>query len=212
MRAFGISFLGEPRSDAARGADDARWPLAAPPWIGAALCVACGVVPQLFYPLAARAALVLVPAARQTPEAIGLAELGTAALALIVIAAAAAVFRARLLAKREVRAAVTWDCGYALPTARMQYTASSFAEPVLEPFAPILRSRISAVRPQAYFPDEARYDEQVEDSGAGAVSALAESVAATLSRVTVLQLGRIQVYLLYILITLIVVLAWWMPR
>ena len=26
------------------------------------------------------------------------------------------------------------------------------------------------------------------------------------------QLGRIQVYLLYILITLIVVLAWWMPR
>ena len=49
-------------------------------------------------------------------------------------------------------------------------------------------------------------------SGAGAVSALAESVAATLSRVTVLQLGRIQVYLLYILITLIVVLAWWMPR
>ena len=76
----------------------------------------------------------------------------------------------------------------------------------------LLEFSLSAVRPQAYFPDEARYDEQVEDSGAGAVSALAESVAATLSRVTVLQLGRIQVYLLYILITLIVVLAWWMPR
>src|SRR5205823_12051223 len=75
VRAFGISFLGEPCSDAARGADDARWPLAAPPWIGAALCVACGVVPQLFYPLAARAALVLVPATRQPPDAVGLPEL-----------------------------------------------------------------------------------------------------------------------------------------
>ena len=31
---------------------------------------------------------------------------------------------------RSVTASVTWDCGYARPTARMQYTASSFAQPL----------------------------------------------------------------------------------
>ena len=40
------------------------------------------------------------------------------------------------------RRAVTWDCGYAKPTARMQYTASSFAQPIVNFFKPLLSPAI----------------------------------------------------------------------
>jgi hypothetical protein len=94
----------------------------------------------------------------------------------------------------------------------MQYTASSFAEPVLEPFTALVRTRVSAVRPQGYFPSTAHYEEVTEDVAAMAVLSVTRRAAAALSWVTVLQIGRIQVYLLYILITVIAVFAWWIPR
>jgi hypothetical protein len=153
-----------------------------------------------------------VPGAGALPTVDGLAELGVALAVLVAIAAAAALARVALLRGRTRRRAVTWDCGYASPTARMQYTASSFAEPVLEPFAPLLRSRIAAAHPQGYCPADARYEEHVEESGAGFAARLATAIAETLSRVTVLQLGRLQFYLLYMLLTLIAALVWWMPR
>src|SRR5438067_1498749 len=43
--------------------------------------------------------------------------------------------------------ALTWDCGYARPTARMQYTASSFAQIVVRLFRSVLRPVVHAPRP-----------------------------------------------------------------
>jgi formate hydrogenlyase subunit 3/multisubunit Na+/H+ antiporter MnhD subunit len=212
VRAFGIAFLGEPRSAAARTATDAPPLLALPMWIGAILCLACGIAPGFFFRVAASAALEIVPAAGPLPMVAGLTEIGGALAVLAVIVAAVALFRAALLRDRAPRRALTWNCGYALPTARMQYTASSFAEPALDPFAPLLRSHIAAAHPEGYFPLEARYEEHVEEGGAGFAARLAQATAGALSRVTVLQLGRLQFYLLYILLTLLSLLAWWMPR
>ena len=212
VRAFGIAFLGEPRSAAARTATDAPPLLALPMWIGAVLCLACGIAPGFFFRIAASAALEIVPAAGPLPMVAGLTEIGGALAVLAAIVAAVALFRAALLRDRAPRRALTWDCGYALPTARMQYTASSFAEPALDPFAPLLRSHIAAAHPEGYFPLEARYEEHVEEGGAGFPARLAQATAGALSRVTVLQLGRLQFYLLYILLTLLSLLAWWMPR
>src|SRR5438067_1556824 len=52
--------------------------------------------------------------------------------------------RIRARGRGAAAEAVTWDCGYAHPQARMQYTAASLAEPVSSRFAPLLRTRIEA--------------------------------------------------------------------
>ena len=63
-----------------------------------------------------------------------------------------AVVRRRLLAGRQVERGPTWDCGYAAPTPRMQYTASSFASPLLLLFRMFLRPRIDLHPPAGLFP------------------------------------------------------------
>ncbi len=57
------------------------------------------------------------------------------------------------LARAGVRRAPVWGCGYLLPTARMQYTASSFAQPLMTQFRLFVRNRETLVAPPSgYFP------------------------------------------------------------
>ena len=46
----------------------------------------------------------------------------------------------------------SWDCGYARPTARMQYTASSFADTLVALFGWALRPTEDRPRPRGPFP------------------------------------------------------------
>ncbi|HOW68194.1 MAG TPA: hypothetical protein PK256_23175, partial [Verrucomicrobiota bacterium] len=77
------------------------------------------------------------------------------ALLLWGLAGLLAVARRGLLASKPVTEALTWDCGYARPTARMQYTASSFVQPLTDLFHPLLRARAQLERPEGLFPRRA---------------------------------------------------------
>ena len=59
----------------------------------------------------------------------------------------------------------TWDCGYALPTARMEYTGSAISQNFLELFAKILRPAEKGGVPREYFPEKGEYRVDVEDGG-----------------------------------------------
>ena len=111
---------------------------------------------------------------------------------------------------REVGSPPTWDCGYAAPTARMQYTASSFAQPIVELFAPVLRTRTDEVRPVGLLPDRGSSGDR--DAGRRGGGALQARVSAPLARLAErlhwLQQGRVQLYVLYIALTLLVLLVW----
>jgi hypothetical protein len=56
------------------------------------------------------------------------------ALALLALLAAGWLVRRTLLRRRRVRVVETWACGYPSMSPRMQYTASSFAGPLLSTF------------------------------------------------------------------------------
>jgi len=145
-KAFGVVFLGEPRSTPARDAREVGRAMRVPM---ALLALACVVV-ALSAPFAVR---LVAPAVAQVAAALGVpateAPLAGATAAvtavvwvfLAVIAGVALLALARrvLLRGRAVTRAGTWDCGYAAPTPRMQYTASSFADPILHVFQGILR-------------------------------------------------------------------------
>ena len=214
-KAFGIVFLGEPRSHHAADAHEAgasmRWPMA----ILAAGCAVVGLFP-------APALRALAPALRlvtRQPETAVAGALADAATPLWMITAVATVFlaavlllaavRRKCLAGRPVEETVTWDCGYARPTARMQYTASSYAQPLTELFRLVLRTRVRLVAPTGLFPSRAMLVTETPDVFREAVFRPAfVGIRRALDRLRILQHGRIQLYVLYVVLTLVALMVW----
>ncbi len=209
-KAFGIIFLGEPRSDHARHAHEANGLMLGPMVVLAAFCVLIGFLA----PLAVRAVMpavgMLVPVStRALNEGIApvLAPLGwiTAGFAAFaVLAGLLALLRAALLSKRTVGATGTWDCGYARPTARMQYTASSFAQPLMGVFRGLLGTRDITVKPLGTFPAAASFASETPDPFRSRFyDPLFARTLGLLAHLRGAQQGRVQMYVLYIALTLI---------
>ena len=214
-KAFGIVFLGEPRSDHAAAAHEAgpamRWPML----FLAAACAVLGV-----WPAAALSAV--TPAVRlvvRQPDVLVADAFAGAAHALGMVTQGVGVFlaclvalallRHRLLAGRPVEATMTWDCGYARPTARMQYTASSFAQPFTALFRMVLRTRTLLTPPAGLFPPPGALSTETPDTFREALFRPAfAGLQRLLGRLQVLQQGRIQLYVLYVVLTLVALMAW----
>jgi hypothetical protein len=134
-----------------------------------------------------------------------------AAAGLLAVGLALALLRKALLSSREVKRAVTWDCGYARPTVRMQYTASSFVQPATTFFAAFLRTRRSLRAPAGLFPKEAAFGTETPDLCTALLYRPAFGTFAwTAARLRWLQHGRIHIYIMYIAITLIVLMVWYL--
>ena len=118
--------------------------------------------------------------------------------------------RRRLLAGRRVERAVTWDCGYAAPTPRMQYTASSFARPLVQLFRLFLQPRDEIHPPRGLFPQQACLHTHTPDLFRRYVyePAVPAALPGLASKLHWLQEGRIQIYVLYIAVTILVLLIW----
>ena len=136
-------------------------------------------------------------------------DVAVAALLLVAGIVLVALARRRLLRGRAVEATVTWDCGYARPTARMQYTASSFAQPLTSLFGLILRTETHARPLVGLFPQGGALVTETPDAFREAVFRPAfAAIGRALERFRLLQHGRIQLYVLYVVVTLIALIAW----
>jgi NADH:ubiquinone oxidoreductase subunit 5 (subunit L)/multisubunit Na+/H+ antiporter MnhA subunit len=215
-KAFGIVFLGEPRTDAARTAHECGWAMRLPMIILAAACILIGFgAPWAVAALKpAIAGLTNVPAAQIFGGAgrsmMLLMELtiGFAAVAGVVVLLG--FIRKQLLQNRPVRRSPTWDCGYAAPTPRMQYTASSFALWFVDAFRWILRTERRRSLPQGYFPDAAFMTTETPDGFRELVfRPVFAQMRWALASLRWIQHGRLQLYILYIAATLLALLIWY---
>ncbi|MGD9780961.1 MAG: proton-conducting transporter membrane subunit [Kiritimatiellia bacterium] len=210
-KAFGIVFLGEPRSPAAANARETggsmRWPMA----LLAALCLAIGLAVGFAVRFLEPAVAMLVDSAAAA-EAARWADpvsVGALWLALLALVAGLVLVRRGLLAKRSVRETATWDCGYAAPSARMQYTATGFAQPLTHGAQALLRSHLEFHPPRGVFPDSASFHSETRDlARANLFEPLFRTTADLLGRLRWLQQGRVHFYVLYIVVVLMVLLAW----
>ena len=214
-KVFGIVFLGEPRSADAAGAAEVPWAMRLPLIVLAVGCLAIGlmapcvvesilpVVGLAMGTLPAKAATVLAP----VMGPLTVVSIFAAAVLLLVLVLAAV--RRLMLRRRDIRPAGTWDCGYARPTARMQYTGSSFAHPIVGLFSRALRSRSRTVLPTGYFPQAGSLETETRDVFRERLfTPLFHLVDRWLSLLKWVQAGRVQLYVLYIVVTLVVLLLW----
>jgi NADH:ubiquinone oxidoreductase subunit 5 (subunit L)/multisubunit Na+/H+ antiporter MnhA subunit len=215
VKAFGIAFLGEPRSPGAAAAREAPLSMLISMAVLAAACAAIGLLGSLavsvLTPLLAR--LSGTPAADAeallSPARAALALAAAVAGGLLALAAALGGIRALLVSRRGAERGPTWDCGYSQPTARMQYTASSFASPLLSTFRALVPARTAGHPLTDLFPAHASYESEAPDVFEHRVFRPGFDLAARLlSRMGWLQHGNLRLYVLYIALTLIVLLVW----
>jgi formate hydrogenlyase subunit 3/multisubunit Na+/H+ antiporter MnhD subunit len=218
-KAFGIIFLGQPRSDQAANAHEPGIWMTAPLLILATCCLLVGMLVPLLVAIMMPMVSQLVQANHPVPiETVGkvlvpLTGIVIAAMALLVLVWFLAGLRWLLLSKREVEQSITWGCGYALPTARMQYTASSFVGPVLSFFLPFLRTKTKIVPPTGLFPKPGTITTHTEDLPKEYFyRPMFGSVGWLLSKLRWLQHGYIHLYILYVGMTLVALLVWYASR
>jgi len=105
------------------------------------------------------------------------------------------------------RHAPTWDCGYAASSPRMQYTASSFAQAIVNLFRGVLRPSFHEVKIDTPFPASSRFESHVGDVVLDrAISPGWRGFRSRLASLRVIQQGSVQRYVLYILIILLLLL------
>ncbi len=208
VKAFGTVFLGVPRSTAAADAREVPATMRAamaPLILG---CAAIGLVPALFGPLLGRAVHAAAPRLPMAATLTALLQpIQTSALIIAGIAIAAVL--SLLALTRRAATALTWDCGYAAPTARMQYTASSTARGVVGLFGWAMRPVIHGPRPFTIFPFAAAFESHVPDTVLDrALLPVLRGARWVLGFARYFQHGRMQLYLLYLGVTLVALLAW----
>jgi hydrogenase-4 component B len=223
VKAFGISFLAQPRSEHAAQAKEVSRPMLWGMGLLAAACVFLGLFPTLFMtvfdPVTAQLtgqqiaqnlsldqALVLGSgqALGGTVSTLGITLMGVCLLPIPLVL--------WLLFSRRARVLIgpTWDCGLRGLTPHMEYTATGFSKPIRMIFKALFRPRREVQREydySPYFAKTIRFESHIEEAFVTRLyRPLNRGILRLSRRMRALQAGSIQAYLIYIFITLLVLL------
>jgi hydrogenase-4 component B len=203
-KAFGVTFLGRPRTADAAHAKEGTEGMVVACVALATLSVCLGLLAPWVWTWMGNLGLV----AHSTEW-----DLPTSAMALagLVLAGAVAAFVHSLSKKRPGRTFTTWDCGFGPLGTRTQYTATSFVQPIARLFGALYRYETQVVvegRQRRHFPTEVRaeashevyLESKVYTPGLDLVQKLSERF------IMRLQAGSIHQYLLFMVLTLVLLL------
>jgi len=118
--------------------------------------------------------------------------------------------RKYLSKKQDNYHAPTWGCGYQVTSPRSQYTASSFAQPLVKFFGIVLRKHKHLEYQGDLFPTKTSFETHTKDVFMSSIySPFFKSIKLILSKFLWLQYGQIHLYVLYIALTIVGLLIWY---
>jgi hydrogenase-4 component B len=225
-KAFGVTFLGRPRTSHAERATEAPRPMIVGMAALGALCVALGVAPgyvmhlldaptvRLLHGLSASAVVTaqgpLVLSTALMPAATDATVISMTMVAGLLLALTAMAWGLRRgFGRVPSRVAPTWTCGIS-PTARFDYTATAFAKPLRLVFEALYHPRREVTRETAGTPYVLRrihYTGEVVDLAETQIYHRVErDIAALAHAIRAKSTGRIYGYIGFVLGTLFVAL------
>jgi hydrogenase-4 component B len=219
IKAYGVTFLGRPRTAAAEVAHETdRFSLVAMSLL-AGICFIAGVLPSLFIDALAPVALSLVGG--RMPAQIGLAWLtivpivesrssynGTLVFLFVAASGCLAALVIHRFASHGIRRAPAWDCGFPDLSPATQYTAASFSQPIRRVYGSYIfraRERVDMPSPGELRP--ARFQVELHDLAWDWLYApIAQAVGYVADRLNPLQFRTIREYLSFVFFALVVLL------
>jgi len=225
VKAFGITFLGRPRSPAAETAHEVdRYSLSAM-FILAALCLLAGILPGLVIdalsPITMEILGSRMPMQANVPwlSIVPIAESessynGLLVMVFITVSASLAVYFIHRFASHALRRGPAWGCGFSDPTPAAQYSGGSFAQPIRRVFGTLVfRAHDHVEMPAPGDIRPARLRIELHDLvWEGLYAPIANAVGLSADLLNRLQFLTIRRYLSLVfgtLVTLLLVLAIW---
>jgi NADH:ubiquinone oxidoreductase subunit 5 (subunit L)/multisubunit Na+/H+ antiporter MnhA subunit len=223
VKAFGVTFLGHWRGHRQEPVREAGWTMRAGMLLAAVSCLALGVLPPVVIKWMDAVAQQLVGASIGSPVA-GLGWLWLTPVAperasysggivfLGLLLGIPAVYLLLHIRPGAIRRVPVWDCGFEKLTPRMQYTATAFAMPIRRIFGYLFAIREQVRRVPhagaAAYPRRVGYTLRVRDRVWGwCYAPIADACFRLARQVGRLQQGRIQSYLIYSFVTILVLLV-----
>jgi hydrogenase-4 component B len=213
VKVYGIIFLGEPRTGDCDSAHESHRIMIIPMAALALCCVFIGMAPAALSPVLDRVTASFfraegLPAASLNSIA-PLRQVGMISLVLTLSMAGLSLF---LIFFIKRRLSVTWDCGYAAPTGRMQYTASSFARMIIDIFAWITSPRDHRPEMKGLFPEKRAMMSHIDDAVMDrALIPAFRDMQKSIWWFHRFQQGLIQNYIMYIMVFVILLLMSLIP-
>jgi hydrogenase-4 component B len=220
VKVFGISFLGRPRSaEAAQAKEVDGFSLAAMMGL-AALCLLAGVLPGLLIDALAPVAKIMVGNSMPHQSSlrwfaiVPIAESrssydGLLVFAFMLLSGSIASIAIHRLASDRLRRAPAWDCGFPDGSPAIQYTASSFSQPIRRVFGTLVfGAREIGEMPPPGSTAAARLTVVMHDLiWEGLYAPIATVIGFATLRINVLQFLTIRRYLTLVFVALVLLLV-----
>jgi formate hydrogenlyase subunit 3/multisubunit Na+/H+ antiporter MnhD subunit len=219
VKAFGIVFLGRPRTNSAIAAQEVDRSSRAAMGILAGLCLLAGLLPGPIIDWMSPVTLSLLgdrmpgqaidPWLSLIPIAQGRSSYnGLLVFLFIAFSASIATLAIHRFASNRTRRAPAWDCGFVEPSPATQYTGDSFSQPIRRVFGSLVfRARERVEMPQPGDLGAARHQVELRDLiWDGLYASIAGAIGFAADRLNHLQFLTIRRYLSMVFLALVILL------
>lgn len=210
-KAFGMVFLGEPRSENASKAGEVSKSMIYPQYILLFFILFIGLasvyfVQPVFKTISTSFAIADVSTVTG-PSIKNLTQISLLGGIFVIIIIGLLVYRHFHLKNKQVETGPTWGCGYTAASSKLQYTATSYADNYVKLANPLLHAKTitRGIREDEIFPEKRTFETHSQDSFKKylidkPVSFLLE----LLKKIAVMQTGQIQHYILYLFVYMLI--------
>lgn len=206
-KAFGLVFLGEPRTEKVSKYKEVKKSMILPQFITVFFIVLIGLFSTYF----------VKPVFSMVSHDFGLQDMRSGydasiqnltmisllAGIFILLVISLLIWRYFHLKKVKMEQGPTWGCGYTNPNSRMQYTATSYADNFIRLSNPLIRVRkaMKEIGEDDIFPESRKFESHSSDVFREyLVNAPVNFVLELMKRLAVMQTGQIQHYILYLFV------------
>lgn len=222
VKAFGVTFLGYRRGGNHDPIHEADWFMRSGMMLTAAACLGLGVFPAYLInwmdPITEYLVDNTISSSAAgfgwmwlTPISHERASYSAPVVFVGIFSVVAITYLLLHIRSGSIRRAPLWDCGFKKITNRMQYTAASFSMPLRRIFGFLfsIKEHVRLLPPTAHraFPEQLQYHLRVRDRfWIWIYQPIADASFWVSRRIGRMQHGRIQIYLIYSFVTIIVLL------
>jgi hypothetical protein len=165
-----------------------------------------GLFPQFYFSVVNEIVLRFIPAASSTsnlaPSSLlnSISSIGKFSVLFILLLILIYMIRNSFSRKHTAAKGLTWGCGYAAPTARMQYTGKSFSKSLgkLLSFILLEKKKYKEISAAEIFPSERKHSTHYNDFFVTKIfNGIVDRLLYSMNYFQFIQNGKIQMYILY---------------
>lgn len=211
-KAFGVVFLGTPRSEIKHPVTEAAAGMLFPQYLIAGFIFVIGFMPMIFLnPLFNLISIEFhLHTIQLSPALTGIfTKIPLFGIILIILVSLILILRQQLLKSRKPEYGPTWGCGSPYISSNQQYTGTSYADNFIDLAQPVLgtRKEFTGIKEEEIFPGKKSFGMHPNDIFNSALGRLNDVGMSILKKLARLQTGNIRHYILYAFIFILVILT-----